>query len=88
MPIPMLDLRETGRNITALRKQQGISVKELQMLLGLATPQAIYKWQRGSCFPTVDNLITLSVIFSVHVDMILAVERNECGRNAASGLIG
>lgn len=47
MCIPVVDLKKTGQNIAALREQKGISVKELQQLLGFATPQAIYKWQQG-----------------------------------------
>lgn len=88
MFIPAVDLKRTGRNIVTLRESMGISVKKLQMMLGFATPQAIYKWQHGSCLPTVDNLVALSVIFSVPVDTILAIDQNECGRNAASGMIG
>ena len=74
MCIPVVDLKRTGQNIYVLREKQGLSVKELQTLLGFATPQAIYKWQHGTCLPTVDNLVALSVIFSVPVDSIIAVE--------------
>ena len=88
MCIPVVDLKKTGRNISVFREQQGISVKQLQQMLGFATPQAIYKWQRGICLPTVDNLVVLSVIFSVPVDEILAVEMNGCGKNASSELVG
>ena len=74
MCIPVVDLKRTGQNILYLRERQGLSVKELQSMLGFATPQAIYKWQQGVCLPTVDNLVALSVIFSVPVDSILVVD--------------
>ena len=73
MRIPVVDLNKTGQNIYILRERSGISVKELQELLGFATPQAIYKWQHGDSLPTVDNLVALSVIFDVPIDSILAV---------------
>ena len=73
MQIPVVNLKQTGQNIYLLREQSGISVKELQLLLGSATPQAIYKWQHGDSLPTVDNLVALSAIFSVPIDSILAV---------------
>ena len=73
MRIPVVNLKQTGQNIYDLREQAGISVRELQGLLGFATPQAIYKWQRGDSLPTVDNLVALSAIFSVPVDSILSV---------------
>ena len=73
MQIPVVNLKKTGQNICALREQSGISVWELQYLLGFATPQAIYKWQHGDSLPTVDNLVALSAIFSVPIDYILAI---------------
>ncbi|MBE5814276.1 MAG: helix-turn-helix transcriptional regulator [Clostridiales bacterium] len=71
MLFPVVNMKQTGRNITMLREQRGISVKQLQRMMGFATPQAIYKWQHGESLPTVDNLVALSVIFSVPIDAIL-----------------
>ena len=73
MNIPTIDLIETGKNITRLRKEKGLSVKDLQKIFGFTTPQAIYKWQHGATLPTVDNLIVLSKIFQVRVDDIIVV---------------
>ena len=72
--IPTINLVKTGQNISALRQQCGLTVRELQHLLGFATPQAIYKWQHGLTLPTVDNLVVLSAIFQVPVDAILVVD--------------
>ena len=68
---PIVDLTGTGQNIVRLRKKNGLSVKDVQEALGLATPQAVYKWQRGDTLPTVDNLLVLSVLFGVSIDAIL-----------------
>lgn len=77
MVIPVVDLKGTGQKICALRERQGLSVKDLQLMLGFATPQAIYKWQHGVCLPSIDNLVALSAIFAVPVEAILAVECRE-----------
>lgn len=69
--IPVIDMPETGRNIVRLRKAAGISVKDIQEIMGFANPQAIYKWQNGVNLPTVDNLLILASIFGVKVDDIL-----------------
>ena len=45
---PMIDMAKTGQNIIKLRKQNDLSVKELQIIFGFETPQAIYKWQHGT----------------------------------------
>lgn len=74
MIIPFVDMNKTGQNICILRKQRGISVRELQGMLGFGTPQAIYKWQQGQSLPTVDNLVALSAIFSVPIDEILITQ--------------
>ena len=79
MLVPVVDLKLTGQNITALRKQRGISVRELQRMLGIATPQAIYKWQRGETLPSIENLAALACILSVPIEAILAVECRKAG---------
>ena len=71
MNIPVVNMKQTGQNIIVLRKQCGISVKQLQALMGFSPPQAIYKWQHGESLPTVDNLVALSAIFNVPIDAIL-----------------
>ncbi len=40
--IPVIDMTATGRNITRLRINAGITVKDLQDIFGFNTPQAIY----------------------------------------------
>ena len=71
---PVIDLVETGKNITRLMKLNGISVKDLQEIFGFEHPQAIYKWKRGECLPTIDNLIILSHIFKTPIDEILIID--------------
>ena len=77
--IPTVDLTATGKNIEKLRKESGLSVKELQSIFGFGTPQAIYKWQHGTALPTVDNLVLLSAIFNVSIDEILIIENSNRG---------
>ena len=42
--VPVIDFKATGQNIKTLRKSAGISVRDLQTVLGYTNPQAIYKW--------------------------------------------
>lgn len=73
--IPVIDMCKTGQNIVHYRKQQGLSVKDLQNILGLASLNAIYKWQKGKSIPTVDNLIILSALFKAPIDDIIAIQK-------------
>ncbi len=75
--IPTINLAKTGMNITRLRDENGMSVKDLQDLFGFATPQAIYKWQHGTTLPSVDNLVVLAAVFNVQVDDILVIDVNQ-----------
>lgn len=69
--IPSVNMVETGMNIRELREKAGLSVKDLQMILGFGTPQAIYKWQRGTAMPTLDNMVVLAAVFDVTMDEIV-----------------
>lgn len=69
--IPVINMTATGNNITRLRINAGLTVKDLQDIFGFSTPQAIYKWQRGTALPTVDNLVVLAAVFGVKIDDIL-----------------
>ena len=57
-----------------LRERAGVSVKEIQDILGFASTHAIYKWQRGESLPTLDNIVTLSTILNVKIEDILIIK--------------
>ena len=79
MLVPVVDMKLTGQNIASLRIKRGISVREMQHLLGFTTPQSIYKWQRGETLPTIESLAALACILDVAMDDILAVECRRAG---------
>ena len=77
IPFPVIDLQATGENILRLRKEAGYSVRDLQQYLGFEQPQAIYKWQRGECLPTFDNMYAIACYFNVTIDDILVGNRQD-----------
>ena len=85
---PMIDLCATGRRIKEVREQKGITVKALQAFLGFNEPVSIYKWQRGECLPTFDNMYAMACLFGVGIDDLLVGNRQEvvfvCGPWARS----
>ena len=72
--IPFVDTVATGQNMDRLRNAAGLSVKDMQMIFGFATPQAIYKWIHGTSMPTIDNLVILAAVLGVTMDEIVVVE--------------
>ncbi len=68
---PVIDPIATGKNILSLRKERGLTVRDLQEFFGFEEPQAIYRWQYGKTLPSVDNLLALSSILEVPIERIL-----------------
>ena len=68
---PVIDAEATGENILRLRKQRGLSVRDMQAWFGFEEPQAIYKWQKGKSLPSVDNLYALGALLDVPMEAIL-----------------
>lgn len=68
---PVIDPVATGANICRLRKEHGLTVRDLQHYFGFEEPQAIYKWQRGQSLPCVDNLYALSALLQVPMNEII-----------------
>ena len=75
--IPIIDLVATGKNIKRIREASGISVRDIQDVLGFTNPQAIYKWQKGECMPTIDNLVILASVLGVTIDEILITDEDD-----------
>ena len=73
LDLPTIDLVLTGRRITELRKQAGLSVHDLQHIFGFNSPQAIYKWQSGASLPSIDNLIVLAQVLHVPIEEIIVL---------------
>ncbi len=71
--IPYINSVETGKNINKLRKAAGLSVRDMQTVLGFSTPQAIYKWFRGTAMPALDNLVILAAMLDVTLDEIIVI---------------
>ena len=81
MTLPYVNAVATGQNINRLRAAAGLSVKDLQVVFGFATPQAIYKWLHSTDLPTIDNLAALAFVLGVTMDEIVVVETRaqKCG---------
>ena len=77
MNLPIINLEATGARIKEIRKQKHLSVSELADLLELGSVQAVYRWEKGSCFPSIDNLYAMSRILEVPIDDIVRGSREE-----------
>lgn len=66
----MFDIKQFGKRIAFLRKQNGMSQEKLANLLGISS-QAISKWENGHTTPDMSLLPVLAQIFQCSVDEII-----------------
>ena len=71
-----MDSIRTGALISALRRERGLTQKELAALLGVSD-KAVSKWERGECFPDITLIPPLAACLGVSPDELLAGERAE-----------
>ena len=71
---PVIDMHATGTHIKELMDARELSVQDVQKAMGLALPQAVYRWLCGSNLPSVDNLFALICYLNVQMEYVL-VER-------------
>ena len=69
-----MDKEKTGQLITELRKEKGLTQKQLAEALNV-TDKAVSKWERGLSFPDISMLEPISELLGVSIIEILAGER-------------
>ena len=65
---PVIDLSATGMHLKELMDERDVSVQDVQKAMGLAAPQAVYRWLKGNNMPSVDNLYALSRYLNTSMD--------------------
>ena len=68
---PTIDVKATGARIKQLRKERGLTIRDVSEYMGFSTDQAVCKWQRGDCLPSLDNLYALSRLYGTTMEDIL-----------------
>lgn len=72
--MPVIDMISTGKRITALQKEKGITAKDIQKACGFSGVQAVYAWKSGKSMPSLDNLVILASIFNVTLNDIVVTK--------------
>ena len=66
----MFDMKQIGKKITDLRKNNNMTQMELADKLGISF-QAVSNWERGNTMPDISKLPELAEIFHISVDELL-----------------
>lgn len=72
---PVINKRKTGIHLRKIMDKHGITVKDVQEYLGLASVQSVYHWLNGISLPSVDNLYALSILFQLPMDSLVCGNR-------------
>ncbi|SEW33611.1 Helix-turn-helix [Ruminococcaceae bacterium KH2T8] len=71
-----MDKEQTGQLITELRKEKGMTQKQLADALNV-TDKAVSKWERGLSFPDISMLEPISKVLDISIMEILAGKRQD-----------
>ncbi len=72
---PNIDMQQTGRKLKHMIESAGYTPRIIQDYLHLSCVQPIYRWYKGLILPSVDHLLMLSELLSVHMEDLL-VKKN------------
>lgn len=65
-----------GQSIKKLRRDRGLTQKELACALGV-TEQAISKWENETCCPDISLIVPIAEYFGVTTDMLFGYDIKE-----------
>jgi len=66
----MMDMKQIGKSIAALRKANNYTQETLAEKLGVS-PQAVSKWETGAGLPEASLLITIAKLYNTSIDSLL-----------------
>jgi DNA-binding XRE family transcriptional regulator len=71
--IPIINVKETGKQIGILIHESGYSVRDISKEFDL-TPKSVYNWMDGTYLPKLEHLVALAYMLHVSIDDILIFE--------------
>lgn len=74
MKRPRYDMRASGENMRKIRMERSLSVEKVRQYMEFESVQAVYKWEKGRCFPAADNLLALAELYGVGPGELLVKE--------------
>ncbi len=69
-----ISAEKIGNHIHTLMKQKGYTVLQIQDAMNMESTQAIYKWFKGKCLPSINSLFMLSIILDTTVEALIKCE--------------
>lgn len=70
MDYPSIDLEATGKNLRAIMKARGVTIKDIMNACHV-TNQSVYRWLNGQNLPTIDNMYIIAKFLNVRMEQII-----------------
>ena len=68
---PEYDMKLIGQNLRRLRISKKLSVEDVRKYLCLGSVQAIYKYEKGKCYPQADTMFALMELYDAGLKDII-----------------
>ena len=68
-----IDITATGAKIHDMAKAAGFTAKDFADACCLTNRNAVYKWFRGACMPTIDNFVIIAGMLGTTIDNLVVV---------------
>lgn len=69
-----IDMYATGQKIKAQMSCANMSARDMATACGLATPNAVWRWQKGQVLPTLDNMVIIADACGCRLDDLIALK--------------
>lgn len=73
--MPTIDIVQTGMNIKKKMKAAGKTAEDIRKACGFTSRNAVYKWIKGTCMPTIDNMVIIADACGTTIDEIIIIKR-------------
>ncbi len=81
--VSVMDYSKTGKLISGLRREQGLTQREVAEVLGVCA-KTVSKWETGRGFPDVSLISALSKLFQVDISKLIEGEMPQMRREACN----
>lgn len=71
----IIDTVESGKRIKELCKEKNIKASEIAYKMDLCDESVVYRWSKGSSFPSIYALYELSRILGTSVDDLIVAKK-------------
>lgn len=83
---PEYDMKVVGKNLKRLREAKNLSVDQVREYLCLGSVQAVYKYEKGLCYPQADTMFALMELYDAQIKDIVTNSEEDLASSSFLGI--